>query len=193
MERKLYRSLKNPYGVQRYLDEQIRYNKLETCYSPALVARYGKAHCMEGALFAAAALRELGHPPLLVDLISVRDDDHVLAVYRVHGHWGSIAKSNYSGLRGREPVYRTIRELAVSYFEHYYNEAGEKTLRGYSRPVNLKRFDRLQWATVDREVWEIPEYLCTISHWDIAPSAILRRLHPMDARSYGAGRFGMQT
>lgn len=192
MERKLYRSLKNPYGVQRYLDEQIRYNKLETCYSPTLVARHGKAHCMEGALFAAAALRELGHPPLLVDLLAVRDDDHVLAVYRVGGHWGSVAKSNYAGLRGREPVYRTIRELAMSYFEHYFNIAGEKTLRGYSRPVNLKRFDRIDWANVDGEVWEIPEYLCTISHWDIAPRTILRRLHPMDKRSYGAGEYGME-
>lgn len=192
MERKLYRSLKNPYGVQRYLDEQIRYNKLETCYSPTLVARHGKAHCMEGALFAAAALRELGHPPLLVDLLAVRDDDHVLAVYRVGGHWGSVAKSNYAGLRGREPVYRTIRELAMSYFEHYFNIADEKTLRGYSRPVNLKRFDRIDWANVDREVWEIPEYLCTISHWDIAPRTILRRLHPMDKRSYGAGEYGME-
>ncbi|BDC52501.1 hypothetical protein F183_A48160 [Bryobacterales bacterium F-183] len=192
MERKLYRSLKTPYGVQRYLDEQIRYNKAETCYSPRLVQRHGKAHCMEGALFAAAALRELGHPPLLVDLTSVRDDDHVLAVYRVHGHWGSVAKSNYSGLRGREPVYRSLRELAISYFEHYYNIAGEKTLRGYSRPVNLKRFDCIEWATADREVWEIPEYLCTISHSSIAPPAILRRLNPMDPRSYGAGEYGMQ-
>ncbi|MBS1831403.1 MAG: hypothetical protein JST65_01750 [Acidobacteria bacterium] len=192
MERKLYLSLKNPYGVQRYLDEQIRYNKLETCYSPVLVSRHGKAHCMEGALFAAAALRELGHPPLLVDLTSVRDDDHVLAVYRVHGHWGSVAKSNYAGLRGREPVYRSIRELALSYFEHYYNPAGEKTLRGYSRPLNLKRFDRIEWATAAREVWEIPEYLCTVSHSKIAPPAIMRRLNPMDARSYGAGEYGMQ-
>ncbi len=88
------------------------------------------------------ALRKLGYPPLLVDLEAVRDSDHVLAVYRVNGHWGALAKSDYAGLRSREPVYATIRELAMSYFEHYYNAAGEKTLRAYSRPVNLARFDR---------------------------------------------------
>ena len=83
-----------------------------------------------------------GFPPLLLDLEAVRDDDHVLAVFRRRGHWGAIAKSNYAGLRFREPVYRTLRELAMSYFEHYFNLAGEKTLRGYSRPVNLTRFQR---------------------------------------------------
>src|SRR6202163_5163898 len=101
---------------------------------------------MEGALLGAAALRMLGHPPLVVDLEAVRDSDHVLAVYRVNGRWGAVAKSDYAGLRSREPVYATIRELAMSYFEHYYNPAGEKTLPAYSRPVNLTSFDRtIKW------------------------------------------------
>ena len=102
---------------------------------------------MEGALLAAAALRVQGFPPLLLDLEAVRDDDHVLAVFKQHGHWGAIAKSNYSGLRFREPVYCNLRELAMSYFEHYYNLEAEKTLRAYSRPVNLGRFDRIGWMT----------------------------------------------
>jgi hypothetical protein len=191
-ERKVYRSLKTPFQIQKFLDETIGYNKGETCYSPRLVLRHGVAHCMEGALFAAAALRQLGHPPLLVDLEAVRDDDHVLAVYRVNGHWGSLAKSNYAGLRSREPVYRTIRELTMSYFDHYYNEKGEKSLRGHSRPIDLSRFDRkLQWMTSENEVWEIPTYLCNISHTPCAPPENIRKLNRMDQRLFLAGQFGM--
>src|SRR5579864_2297791 len=167
-ERKLFRRLATPAKIQRFLDEEIGYNKEPrgyTCYSPRLVLREGVAHCMEGALLGALALRGLGHPALLVDLEAVRDSDHVLAVYRVGELWGSVAKSDYAGLRSREPVYATIRELAMSYFEHYYNAAGEKTLRAYSRPVNLARFDRpLQWMTTLDEVWDIPSHLCVIPH-----------------------------
>src|SRR5437763_16898637 len=107
--------------IQKYLDE-LPYNKEkkgETCYSPRLVIRHNTAHCFEGALFAAAALGVGGRPPLILDLEAVRDDDHVVAVYRTNGHWGAIGKSNYAGLRFRCPVYRTLRELALSYFEHY--------------------------------------------------------------------------
>ena len=146
---------------------------------------------MEGALLGAMALRKLGYPPLLVDLEAVRDSDHVLAVYRVNGHWGAVAKSDYAGLRSREPVYATIRELALSYFEHYYNAAGEKTLRSYSRPVNLSRFDRsLQWMTTLDEVWEIPGHLCVIPHTRILTPPMERKLARMDPRLYQAGRVG---
>jgi len=145
---------------------------------------------MEGALMAAAALRWLGYPPLIVDLEAVRDSDHVLAVYRANGHWGALAKSDYSGLRSREPVYRSIRELVMSYFEHYYNPAGEKTLRAYSRPVNLARFDRMDWMTAEREVWEIPNHLCEIPHTQILTPQMQRQLARMDERLYKAGRVG---
>jgi hypothetical protein len=126
------RRLRTPGGVQRFLDEEIGYNLErdgDTCRSPRRVLRDRTAQCMEGALFGAAALRVLGYPPLLLDLEAVRDVDHVLAVFRERGHWGAVAKSNYAGLRFREPVYRTLRELVLSYFEHYYNLRGEKTLR----------------------------------------------------------------
>ena len=146
---------------------------------------------MEGALLGAAALRMLGHPPLLLDLEAVRDDDHVLAVYRVRGLWGAVAKSNYSGLRSREPVYRTLRELAMSYFEHYYNPKAQKTLRGYSRPVNLRRFDHLGWMTAEEDVWFVPEYLCEIRHYDILTRPMERSLARMDSRLYHAGMLGM--
>lgn len=193
-ERKLLSALRSPAQIQRFLDDEIVYNKepdRDTCHSPRTVLAQRSAHCMEGALFAAMALRRLGHPALLVDLEAVRDSDHVLAVYRVDGHWGALAKSDYSGLRSREPIYKTIRELALSYFEHYYNAAGEKTLRAYSRPVNLARFDgSLQWMTTREELWPIPEYLCEIPHARIVPKHWEHNLSRMDWRLYAAGRVG---
>lgn len=192
-ERRVFQKLRSPIRIQHFLDEDIGYNTEpngDTCRSPRLVLRDRVAHCMEGALIAAAALRCLGHPPLLVDLEAVRDSDHVLAVYRMHGHWGALAKSDYAGLRFREPVYRTIRELVMSYFEDYYNPAGEKTLRAFSRPVSLRQFDRIGWMTAERDVWEIPNYLCEISHTQILTPAMERRLAKMDERSFKAGRVG---
>lgn len=193
-ERKIFRHMDSPAKIQKFLDDEIGYNLEpggDTCYSPRLVLREKVAHCMEGALLGALALRRLGYPPLLVDLEAVRDSDHVLAVYRVEGRWGAVAKSDYSGLRSREPVYSTIRELAMSYFDHYFNPAGEKTLRGYSRPVNLARFDRkTNWMSTLAEVWEIPEYLCDVPHTSILTKTMARRLAPMDRRLYAAGRLG---
>jgi len=190
-EQKILRSLTTPTKIQKFLDEKIAYNTEpggDTCYSPRVVLREQVAHCMEGALLAAAALAFLGHPPLLVDLEAVRDTDHVLAVYRAYGCWGAVAKSDYSGIRSREPVYRTIRELVMSYFEHYFNKAGEKTLRTYSRPVSLRRFDRIGWTTREECVWEIPNYLCDIAHTPILPPGA--KVAPMDRRLYAAGRLG---
>lgn len=188
------RSLKTPHNIQRFLDDDVAYNVEQagpTCLSPRLVLRHGHAHCMEGALLAAAALRAIGHPPLLLDLESVRDDDHVLAVFQVDRHWGAIAKSNYSGLRFREPVYRTLRELVMSYFSHYYNLKGEKTLRAFStRPVNLRRFDRRGWMSSEDHVWYIPEHLYTIHHTPLLTPSQIRRLRPMDRRLFDAGLVG---
>jgi len=147
-------------------------------------------HCMEGALFGAAALRMMGHEPLLLDFEAVRDDDHVLAIFRLRGHWGAVAKSNYSGLRYREPVYRTLRELAMSYFEHYFNLKKEKTLRNYSRPVNLRRFDSIGWMTAEEDVWAIPEYLCEIAHRPLLGAGMAARLGRVDERLFAAGLAG---
>jgi hypothetical protein len=193
-ERKIFRHMNSPAKIQKFLDDEIGYNQEpsgHTCYSPRRVLRENVAHCMEGALVGALALRRLGYPPLLVDLEAVRDSDHVLAVYRAEGRWGAVAKSDYSGLRSREPVYSTIRELAMSYFEHYFNPAGEKTLRAYSRPVSLARFDRKPgWMSTLGEVWEIPEYLCEIPHTSVLTRTMERRLTRMDSRLYAAGRLG---
>ena len=190
-ERAVYRRLSTPEKIQRFLDEKIAYNKEPggpTCYGPRLVLRNRLAYCMEGAMFGAAALRMSGFEPLLLDLEAVRDDDHVLAIFREHGHWGAIAQSNYSGLRYREPVYRTLRELVMSYFEHYYNLRKEKTLRRYSRPVNLIRFDDRRWMTSEEEVWFIPEYLTEIAHTSLLRAPI--SLGYVDDRLFAAGLVG---
>ena len=191
-ERAVFRRLRSPEKIQRFLDD-LAYNKEPdgpTCRSPRRVLRDRTGHCMEGALFGAAALRMLGHPPLLLDLEAVRDDDHVLAIFRLRRCWGAVAKSNFSGLRYREPVYRTLRELVMSYFEHYYNLRREKTLRHYSRPVNLRRFDRIAWMTAEEDVWPVPEYLCTIRHTALMPLRLVRHLGRVDARLFAAGLLG---
>ena len=117
----------------------------------------------------------------------MHDDDHVLAIFRARGCWGAVAKSNYSGLRYREPVYRTLRELVMSYFEHYYNLRREKTLRKYSRPVNLRRFDRIGWMTAEEDVWAIPEYLCDHPPHSGDAAGLAARLGRVDARLFAAG------
>jgi hypothetical protein len=195
-ETHVLKALKTPERIQRFLDTEIAYNNElygETLRSPRRVLRDQVAHCMEGALFGAAALRVQGYPPLLLDLEAVRDDDHVLAIFKQHGHWGAIAKSNYSGLRFREPVYRTLRELVMSYFEHYYNLAREKTLRNYSRPVNLSRFDRIGWMTAEEDLWVIAEYLTTIPHTPLLLNGARRRMARVDDRLFAAGLLGRQS
>ena len=191
-ERAVFRRLRTPEQIQQYVDD-LPYNKEHggsTCRSPRRVLRDQTAHCMEGALFGAAALRMAGHPPLLLDLEAVRDDDHVLAVFRRRGYWGAIAKSNYSGLRYREPVYRSLRELVMSYFEHYFNLKREKTLRRYSRPVNLARFDPIGWMTEEDDVWAIPDHLCTIPHWPLLSPRTAPTLGRVDSRLFAAGLVG---
>ena len=120
------RSLKDPYGIQRFLDD-MPYHLADTAWSPRRVLRENTSHCFEGAIFAAAALRANGYPPLILDFEAEHDTDHVIAIYQVKGHWGAIAKSNYTSCRYREPVYRSLRELAMSYFDTYFNLRRERT------------------------------------------------------------------
>ena len=189
----ILRGLRRPESIQRFLDEEIQYNKEkdgETCRSPRRVLRDALAHCAEGAYLAAAALQVLGHRPLIVDLLAVRDDDHLLAVFKEDNRWGAIAKSNYSGLRFREPVYLSVRELCMSYYPHYYNLKGELTLRAFSRPVNLRRFDRDQWMTSETDLFYIGEYLNTLAHTEILTLSMQRKRRKLDRRLYDAGLVG---
>lgn len=188
----LLRRLSTPDKVQRYLDRLV-YNVEsdgETVRSPRRVMRDRTAHCAEGAFLAAAAFRVNGRPPLLVDLEADNDDDHVLAVYRDRGLWGSVATSKFSGLRFRAPVYRTIRELVMSYFEDYYNWDGDRTLRAYSRPLSLARFDRINWMTAEEDLWPLIEWLTVAHHTPLLPRRVANRLPRVDRRSYDSGVLG---
>jgi hypothetical protein len=190
-ELRALRALRSPVGIQRALDA-LPYHLAGTAWSPRRVLRERTAHCLEGAIFAAAALRVLGFPPLLLDLEAVQDTDHVIALYRMRGHWGAIAKSNFSGLRYREPVHRSLRELVMSYFEGYINLRGDRTLRAYSRPVNLARFDRTRpgWMTSEVDLWWVAEHLLEIRHTPLLTPALIRGLSRVDRRSLQAGLVG---
>jgi len=182
-ELRVLRRLKTPAGIQRFLDE-LPYNLSFTARSPQKVLRDRTASCLEGGIFAAAALRIIGFPPLIFDLEAEQDTDHVVALFKVREHWGAVAKSNFTGCRYREPVYRSLRELAMSYFNVYFNLRGERTLRRYSRPVNLGRFDRLHWMTTDKPIWFIAEHLCEIPHISLLASAMEKRLTRVDQRTF---------
>jgi hypothetical protein len=189
VELRKLRSLKTPHGIQRFLDD-MPYHLADTAWSPRHVLQENTSHCFEGATLAAAALRAIGYPPLVIDLEAEHDTDHVVAVYRINGHWGAIAKSNYTGCRYREPVYRTLRELALSYFDVYFNLRRERSLRTFSRPVNLTRFDARDWMTTNEHLWFIAEYLFTIRHHSLLRPGMAKRLHRLDDRSFRAGCLG---
>ncbi len=189
-ERGTINGLTSPASIQAFLDD-IAYSTDDFYRCPLRVLRERTAHCFDGAVFAAAALRRLGHPPLILDLLSNgRDDEHLLALFKVDGHWGAVAKSNFVGLRFREPVYRSLRELAMSYFEQYYNIEREKTLRGYTGPLNLNRFDRFDWMTRDEPLELIARRTDEIRRINLLPPALADRLSPVDERSYQAGLAG---
>lgn len=183
--------LKTPRKVQDFING-LRMNfdyDRDTCQSPRQVLRSGKAHCVEGAILAAAILRHHGHRPLLLDLEATDNDyDHVVALFRRHGCWGAISKTNHAVLRYREPIYRTVRELALSYFHEYFLHCGRKTLRRYSAPFDLREFDGRHWVTSEEEVWFIPERLTEIRHYPILSRRQIASLRRADAIEIAAGR-----
>ena len=131
---------------------------------------------MEGALFAAACLENIGFPPLVLDMQSFNDDDHVIAIFKVKGYWGAVAKSNFTTLRYREPVYRSLRELTMSYFDFYFNLNGEKSLRGFSLPQNLHRFDKINWRTTKEDLENIGYYLDKVKHFPVVSREQIKKL-----------------
>ena len=184
----LFRSLNQPYKIQAFLDE-IPYSAEDRNRSPLNVLHDRQAHCLDGALFAAAALRHLGFPPRVVDMFPDPgiDDDHVLAIFTLDSRYGAVAKSNFVGLRYREPVYRSLRELVMSYFEDFYNVNGIKTLRTYTRPLNLAAFDRLGWEWSDAGVDAIEKRLLGLARNPLLNPGAAAQLSPMDPLSYKAG------
>lgn len=186
------RQFKIPHDIQLFLDS-IPYNPNAECRSPRKVIAGQKAHCFEGALFAAAMLRELDYKPLIIDMMAENDDDHVIAVFQNRDLWGAIAKSNTTALRYREPVYRSVRELIMSYFDFYFNTLGDKSLRSFSRPVDLSRFDRMNWSQTDSDLEYIGDYLTSIRHYPLLDSDSIKSLLRADQKLMDAVFLGADT
>ena len=183
------RRLNTPHKIQAFLTA-LRQNfepDGDSCRPVRVVLRSRSAHCIEAAMLAAAALWVQGEPPLLFDLRAERDVDHVVALYRRNGCWGTLAKANGPMLRGRDPVYRTLRELAMSYFHEYVNKRGHKTLREYSRPYDLRALDPALWVSGERDVWDLVERLDAHPHTPILNARQIRTLSRQDAFLRRAG------
>ena len=178
-ERKIFAKLTTPQEIQDYLDKlPINYEHGgETYMSPRRMIKAKTAHCFEGALFAAAALAYHGHKPLLMDLRTSRPyEDHVVALFRVNGLWGAISKTNHVVLRYRDAVYRSPRELAMSYFHEYVESDGRKSLREYSPPFDLARLAPERWVTAEKDLHWLVDALDNAKHFPIAPKKNLRAL-----------------
>lgn len=176
-ELRVLRRLATPEKIQTYL-ETIRYNNERsgaTCRSPLHVLRRGEAHCIEGALFAAACMRLAGKKPLIVDFEANGDFDHVVCVFKRKGLWGAISKSNFHSLGYRDPIFKSLRELALSYFPSYHNYRGQKSLRRVSVPVSVTQFDSIHWMTSDDDLWDIGNYLFTVKHEELLPKSMTQR------------------
>jgi hypothetical protein len=168
------RKFRKPSEIQQFLNE-LKYRPDGGARSPLVVEQTAKANCFDGAVFAAAALETLGFPPRILDMEAKNDDDHVIAVY-YSGGWGAVAKSNTTLLRSREPVYRSLRELVMSYFDCYFNIYGYRSLRSYSAPVNLRRFDSLEWRTTGEWLEAVQNHLYRVRHYPLLTGQMKRKL-----------------
>lgn len=189
-EEKIFRKLNTPAKIQDFLNRiPINFDyKKDTCMSPRMVLKKWKCHCIEGAIFAALALRVHGHQPLLVDLKTTDDDfEHVIAVFKAHGKYGCISKTNHAVLRYKEPIYNNIRELVMSFFHEYTDKKGKKNLRSYSMPINLARFDKKNWATDEKDLWYIDAYLNKVKHYKILNKQQIKNLRRADKIERVAG------
>ena len=186
----LIKKLNTPAKVQDFLNS-LRFNFEEygeTLKSPIRVLREGNAHCFEGALFGAYVLSQHGHKSLILHLKTIKGDfDHVIAPFKINGYWGALSKTNHAVLRYREPVYKSIRELVMSYFHEYFLDSGLKTLREYSRPLNLNIFEK-GWYLLDGDLWGIDDELDRIKHYKIASVSVLKNLRKADKIEIEAGK-----
>jgi hypothetical protein len=188
-EIKLLKTLNNPDKIQTFLDS-IDYNPNYECRSPRWVMKKRSAHCFEGSLFAAAALQFIGYKPLIVDMKAFNDDDHVIAVFREDGYWGAVAKSNFTSLRFREPVYRSLRELIMSYFDFFFNINGEKSLRSYSLPFDLTSYNKRNWATTDEDLEYIGDKVESLYHFPVVSENMIKKLSIASDSMLRAGLLG---
>jgi hypothetical protein len=192
-----FRSLESPADIQRYLDG-LPYVGENRDRCPLDVMKDGHCHCLDGGLLAALALRRTGDPGLLLDLVPAYDDaghklddDHVLAIFRRHGAWGAVAKSNFTWLRYREPVYRTLRELVMSYFEVYISLESAKILRGYTRPLDISKYDHLNYAWSEAGATKLYESLYRRKSIPLISGQAEAQLQTADARAFASGTLGV--
>lgn len=186
-EKAVIKKLSSPFKIQQFLDS-IPYSTEPRYRCPRAVLKDRKAHCFDGAVFAAAMLEQIGFPPLIVDMQAVRDDDHVIAIFKKNGFFGAVAKSNFAGLRFREPLYKNLRELVMSYFHSFYNMDKEYSLRQFTVPLNLKKYQNYQF---NNELMEtIGLQLSYIPVTKLMTPAMIRALNPVDERTVKAGMVG---
>ena len=189
-EKELLDRLDRPAKIQAFFNT-VTYSDDHFYRCPLRVLRERKGHCFDGALFAAMALRRIGFPPLILEFIpNERDDDHIIALFKKRGHWGAVAQSNFTGLRYRDPVFRSLRELVMSYWGDHFNAVGEMTLRGYRGPINLKVFDRLEWMSRNEGLDELADGPNGMNRYRVIPlitEAMAADLDLADERTVRAG------
>lgn len=190
--RTVFEKMKRPMDVQDYLD-LLYYDGADINRTVVEVIDQQRSHCLDGAILGALGLRFLGYRPLLIDLVPApnTDDDHVLALFQRHGGWGAVGKSNYVGLRYREPIHRTLRELVMTYFEPYYSFNGKRTLRGYTRILDLSRFDHLLWWDSHTGLENVINRLYSLEFIPLLNPAVIPELTKVDKRTYDAGMLGI--
>ncbi|MFA6257947.1 MAG: hypothetical protein WC671_03010 [Candidatus Paceibacterota bacterium] len=190
----LMRRLDTPAKVQDFLDGfKFNFEKGgETLKSPILTLRARNAHCFEGALLGAYILSLHGFTPYLMHFKVIKGDyDHIITPFKVGGLWGALSKTNHAVLRYREPIYKNVRELAMSYFHEYFLNDRRKTLRQYSTLFNLKNLNKParphdnsgaggDWAISEKDLWYLDKKLDKIKHYDIVPKAYLKKLRKAD-------------
>ncbi len=191
-EIKFLNLMSDPDRIQGFLDS-LEYNPVYECRSPRWVIRKRSAHCFEGALFAAAVLQFHGHKPLIVDLKAYNDDDHVITIFKRDGYWGAVAKSNFTSLRFREPVYKSLRELVMSYFDFYFNTDGDKSLRSYSVPLDLTVYNPRHWTTTDEDLEYIGDKLEEIRHFPVINEKMIKNLKRASNIMLQAGMLGSKA
>lgn len=189
-EKQVFERLSSPAKIQDFLDSlPMNFSDVDPCFCPRDVLQQRKAHCMEGALLAAAALWYHGHKPLLLDLTaSNKDEDHVVTIFKINGFYGAISKTNHAVLRYREPIYKTLRELVMSYFHEYFLNTGEKTLRIFSKPFDLSKYKHLNWITSREGILDLIDLLASSPHEQILSKEQIKNLRKADRMEIKAGK-----
>ncbi len=187
-EKKIITGLDSPYKIFQFLDT-VKYYSGDRNRSVINVLRDRQAHCLDGGLFAATMLYKLGFPAVIIDLLPEpgTDEDHILAVFQQNNLWGCVAKSNFTGLRYRDPLYGSLRDLVLSFLEVYFNREGFKTLRSYTRPIKLKYFYQLNWLVDEHAVDEMENHIKTLKSTPLLSKAMISSLSRVDKRTYDAG------